>query len=197
MGRRKIEMKLVRDSGSRQVTFSKRRNGVFKKANELATLCGAEIAVVAFSPGGKPFSYGQPSVDTVANRFLRRGSAISNPNNNNGGGSKGLRANGGDVIEKLNQKLMNLVNESQAEKKKGEMLDERLKKMNLTRQGKLPLEGLNRDQLQKLKKSLEEMKEEVEESAKQLEASSCLMLLAQKAVTSKDKENLNASAKHI
>ncbi|XP_054778061.1 agamous-like MADS-box protein AGL29 [Prosopis cineraria] len=181
MGRRKIEMKLVRDSSSRQVTFTKRRNGVFKKANELTTLCGAEVAVIAFSPGGKPFSYGQPGVDAVANRFLRRGSVRSKPDNING-----------TAIEKLSQELMNLMNESEAEKKKAEMLDERLKKMNLTCSGKLPLEGLNKDQLQKLKRSLEEMKEEVRESVKQLEASSGLMLLVQKAADDKESHSNNA-----
>ncbi|KAI9122680.1 hypothetical protein K1719_006520 [Acacia pycnantha] len=194
MGRRKIEMKLVRDSSSRQVTFTKRRNGVFRKANELATLCGAEVAIIAFSPGGKPFSYGHPSVNAITNRFLRRSSAEEN-----NGGSKGRRRassynNGEAVIEKLNQKLMNLMNEAEAEKKKGEMLDKRLKKMNLklNNEGKLPLEGMNKEELGKLKKFLEEMRDEVEEGVKQLEASSCLMLLAHKAVAKK--ENCNASA---
>ncbi|KAB1221360.1 Agamous-like MADS-box protein AGL61 [Morella rubra] len=70
MGRRKIEMKMVKDNNCRQVTFSKRRTGLFKKANELATLCGADVAIVVFSPGGKPFSFGHPSVGSVSDRFL-------------------------------------------------------------------------------------------------------------------------------
>ncbi|KAI4367540.1 hypothetical protein MLD38_023269 [Melastoma candidum] len=53
-----------------QVTFSKRRAGLFKKASELATLCGVEIAVIVFSPGQKPFSFGNPSLNAVINRFL-------------------------------------------------------------------------------------------------------------------------------
>ncbi|KAG8058177.1 hypothetical protein GUJ93_ZPchr0002g25169 [Zizania palustris] len=40
----------TRTRGSRQVCFSKRREGVFKKANELSVLCGAHVAVVFFSP---------------------------------------------------------------------------------------------------------------------------------------------------
>ncbi|KAJ6936612.1 Agamous-like MADS-box protein AGL61 [Populus alba x Populus x berolinensis] len=60
MGRRKIEMEMVKDSNSRQVTFSKRRTGVFKKANELATLCGVQIAIIVFSPGGNHFHLATP-----------------------------------------------------------------------------------------------------------------------------------------
>ncbi|KAL5212456.1 hypothetical protein ABZP36_023303 [Zizania latifolia] len=71
-GRQKIEMKLIEDKDARQVCFSKRREGVFKKANELAVLCGAHVAVVFFSPAGRPHSFGHPSVHAVADRFLDR-----------------------------------------------------------------------------------------------------------------------------
>ncbi|CAN0854088.1 Agamous-like MADS-box protein AGL29 [Linum grandiflorum] len=70
MGRRKIEMKMVADKNCRQVTFSKRRTGLFKKAHELATLCAVQIAILVFSPGGKPFSFGSPDFDSVADKFL-------------------------------------------------------------------------------------------------------------------------------
>ncbi|XP_020419737.1 agamous-like MADS-box protein AGL62 [Prunus persica] len=69
-GRQKIEMKRIEDQDDRLVTFSKRRSGVYKKASELATLCGAEVGVVVFSPSGKPFSYANSSIDSIANRFL-------------------------------------------------------------------------------------------------------------------------------
>ncbi|CAD5330129.1 unnamed protein product [Arabidopsis thaliana] len=58
-----------------QVTFSKRRFGLFKKASELCTLSGAEILLIVFSPGGKVFSFGHPSVQELIHRF-------SNPNHN-------------------------------------------------------------------------------------------------------------------
>ncbi|XP_011087607.2 agamous-like MADS-box protein AGL62 [Sesamum indicum] len=53
-----------------QVTFSKRRVGLFKKASELCTLTGSEAAVVVFSPGNKAHSFGHPDVHTVANKLL-------------------------------------------------------------------------------------------------------------------------------
>ena len=53
MGRGKIEIKKIENVNSRQVTFSKRRNGLLKKARELAVLCDAEVAVIVFSSTGK------------------------------------------------------------------------------------------------------------------------------------------------
>nr|WQI83106.1 MADS-box transcription factor [Spirodela polyrhiza] len=70
-GRRKIEIRKIESNDARQVTFSKRRSGLFKKAAELCVLCGAQAAAVVFSPGGKPFAFGHPSVDLLLDRFLR------------------------------------------------------------------------------------------------------------------------------
>ncbi|KAJ6865309.1 hypothetical protein NC651_035782 [Populus alba x Populus x berolinensis] len=69
-GRQKIEIKKVEKESNRYVTFSKRKNGLFKKATELSTLCGAETAVIIFSEHRKLFSCGQPDVDKVLDRYL-------------------------------------------------------------------------------------------------------------------------------
>ncbi|XP_042467484.1 agamous-like MADS-box protein AGL61 [Zingiber officinale] len=71
-GKRKIEIKRIEKEEARQVCFCKRRASLFKKANELSLLCGAQLAVVVFSPSGKPFSYGHPSVDSILDRFSCR-----------------------------------------------------------------------------------------------------------------------------
>ncbi|KAM7274810.1 hypothetical protein ACFE04_016676 [Oxalis oulophora] len=70
MGRRKIDMILVEKLDSRQVTFSKQRIGVFKKANELAILCGIMVVVIIVSIGGKPYTFGNPDVKTVIDCFI-------------------------------------------------------------------------------------------------------------------------------
>ncbi|KAK4842177.1 hypothetical protein QYF36_017036 [Acer negundo] len=57
MGRGKIEIKKIENANSRQVTFSKRRAGLLKKAQELAILCDAEVAVIIFSNTGKLFEF--------------------------------------------------------------------------------------------------------------------------------------------
>ena len=71
-GRQKIEMKKIENEDDRLITFLKRRSGIYKKASELVTLCGAEVGVVIFSPAGKPFSFGHPSVESMANHFLKQ-----------------------------------------------------------------------------------------------------------------------------
>lgn len=69
MTRQKIEIKKIVNPSARQVTFSKRRRGLFKKAQELSTLCDAEIAVIVFSTTGKLFEY-------CSSRFLSHLSLI-------------------------------------------------------------------------------------------------------------------------
>ncbi|URE14458.1 MADS-box transcription factor [Musa troglodytarum] len=57
MGRGKIVIRRIDNSASRQVTFSKRRNGLLKKAKELAILCDAEVGVAVFSGTGRLYDY--------------------------------------------------------------------------------------------------------------------------------------------
>lgn len=71
-------MMKIENETNLQVTFSKRRAGLFKKASEISTLCGAETAVVVFSPGHKAHSFGHPSVDTISNRFLNQNVPLMN-----------------------------------------------------------------------------------------------------------------------
>ncbi|XP_006409893.2 agamous-like MADS-box protein AGL62 [Eutrema salsugineum] len=68
-GRRKLPMVKMEKASNLQVTFSKRKCGLFKKASELCTLCGVEIGVLVFSPSRKVFSFGNPDIKSVINRF--------------------------------------------------------------------------------------------------------------------------------
>ncbi|KAK9162407.1 hypothetical protein Syun_003309 [Stephania yunnanensis] len=61
MGRGKIEIKRIENSTNRQVTYSKRRNGIMKKAKEITVLCDAEVSLVVFSSTGKMSEYCSPS----------------------------------------------------------------------------------------------------------------------------------------
>ncbi|CAD6335918.1 unnamed protein product [Miscanthus lutarioriparius] len=61
MGRGKVEMKRIENKVSRQVTFSKRRKGLLKKAEELAVLCDVDVGVIVFSERGKLFDYSSPA----------------------------------------------------------------------------------------------------------------------------------------
>ncbi|KAL5707392.1 hypothetical protein ACHQM5_018296 [Ranunculus cassubicifolius] len=53
MGRVKLQIKKIENPTSRQVTFSKRRNGLLKKAYELSVLCDVDVALIMFSPSGR------------------------------------------------------------------------------------------------------------------------------------------------
>ncbi|XP_022891281.1 agamous-like MADS-box protein AGL27 isoform X2 [Olea europaea var. sylvestris] len=57
MGRRKLVIKRIEDKSARQVTFTKRRNGLIKKAKELAVLCDVDVNVIIFSSRGKLYHY--------------------------------------------------------------------------------------------------------------------------------------------
>jgi hypothetical protein len=57
MVRGKTQMKRIENATSRQVTFSKRRGGLLKKAFELSVLCDAEVALILFSPRGRLYEF--------------------------------------------------------------------------------------------------------------------------------------------
>ncbi|KAG6679750.1 hypothetical protein I3842_13G008100 [Carya illinoinensis] len=69
MGRGKIEIKRIENANSRQVTFSKRRAGLLKKAQELAVLCDAEVAVIIFSNTGKLFDFSSSGMKGTLSRY--------------------------------------------------------------------------------------------------------------------------------
>lgn len=69
MGRGKIVIRRIDNSTSRQVTFSKRRSGLFKKAKELAILCDAEVGLVVFSSTSRLYEYSSSSMKNVIERY--------------------------------------------------------------------------------------------------------------------------------
>ncbi|XP_020207051.1 agamous-like MADS-box protein AGL18 [Cajanus cajan] len=71
MGRGKIEIKKIENLNSRQVTFSKRRNGLLKKAKELSVLCDAEVAVIIFSSTGKLYEFSNTSMEHILSRYSK------------------------------------------------------------------------------------------------------------------------------
>ncbi|KAK2982669.1 hypothetical protein RJ640_027657 [Escallonia rubra] len=71
MGRGKIEIKKIENVNSRQVTFSKRRAGLLKKAHELSVLCDSEVAVIIFSNTGKLFEFSSTCMKQILSRYSR------------------------------------------------------------------------------------------------------------------------------
>ncbi|RZC82210.1 hypothetical protein C5167_045000 [Papaver somniferum] len=64
MGRGKIVIRRIDNTTSRQVTFSKRRNGLLKKARELSILCDAEVGLMIFSSTGKLYEFSSTNMLT-------------------------------------------------------------------------------------------------------------------------------------
>nr|ABF57923.1 MADS-box transcription factor TaAGL21 [Triticum aestivum] len=69
MVRGKTQMKRIENPTSRQVTFSKRRGGLLKKAFELSVLCDAEVALVVFSPRGRLYEFASSSMKNTIERY--------------------------------------------------------------------------------------------------------------------------------
>ncbi|CAO2815757.1 unnamed protein product [Amaranthus hypochondriacus] len=69
MGRGKIVIERIDNSTSRQVTFSKRRSGLLKKARELSILCDAEVGVVIFSSTRKLYEFASTNMKSVIERY--------------------------------------------------------------------------------------------------------------------------------
>ncbi|KAL3738076.1 hypothetical protein ACJRO7_019583 [Eucalyptus globulus] len=72
MVRGKTQMRRIENKTSRQVTFSKRRNGLLKKAFELSVLCDAEVAAIIFSPTGKLYEFSTSSMSSIIERYQRK-----------------------------------------------------------------------------------------------------------------------------
>ncbi|WJX53209.1 hypothetical protein P8452_39233 [Trifolium repens] len=68
--RKKIEIKKLDKQANKQVTFSKRRQGLFRKASELCVLCDVH-AIIVFSSADKLYCFGQPNTDTIINSYVR------------------------------------------------------------------------------------------------------------------------------
>ncbi|KAF8563062.1 hypothetical protein P879_09501 [Paragonimus westermani] len=91
MGRKKILIKRIDDERNRQVTFTKRKLGLMKKAYELSILCDCEIALIVFTSSQKLFQYASSDMDKILLRYTE----FSEPHE-----SKTNR----DIVELLNRK---------------------------------------------------------------------------------------------
>ncbi|XP_074335833.1 agamous-like MADS-box protein AGL62 [Apium graveolens] len=119
-GRKKIEIKRISDESRRQVTFSKRRTGLFNKASELCVLTGAETAIITQSPGGRVFAFGHPSVDCVVDKYLAGSSSVLQENV----AINQVNLNAASMRENFNQKYMEISKEIEDEKKKKVLEDQ-------------------------------------------------------------------------
>ncbi|XP_069505228.1 myocyte-specific enhancer factor 2B [Ambystoma mexicanum] len=69
MGRKKIQISRILDQRNRQVTFTKRKFGLMKKAYELSVLCDCEIALIIFNTTNRLFQYASTDMDKVLLKY--------------------------------------------------------------------------------------------------------------------------------
>ncbi|KIW03966.1 uncharacterized protein PV09_04800 [Verruconis gallopava] len=75
MGRRKIEIKAIKDDRNRSVTFLKRKGGLFKKAYELSVLCQVDVAVIIFGHNKKLYEFSSGDINEAIGRYQYYGGA--------------------------------------------------------------------------------------------------------------------------
>ncbi|XP_044512426.1 agamous-like MADS-box protein AGL62 [Mangifera indica] len=150
-GKQKIEMKRIEKEEDRLITFSKRKSGIYKKASELVTLTGAEVGVVVFSPAGKAFSFGHPSIEAMTNRFMGGQPPKVDPIHLR------LEARHNERIDKLNQDCNNFLNQLEAEKEQGKLLKEMRNGMETQGWWDTPVDQLNMNELHQIHATLDEL----------------------------------------
>ncbi|EYU33154.1 hypothetical protein MIMGU_mgv11b019782mg, partial [Erythranthe guttata] len=137
----------------------KRRAGLFKKASELSTLCGAESAVVVFSPREKPHSYGNPSVKTVVDRFFNPN---RNPNSRNEAHQLQRAAQGDAIMYHRNQEVGRWEAQLKQEKERRKANENLRMTPQCHRWCPTNIDDLNYQQLDELKRSIMNFKQSFE-----------------------------------
>ncbi|KAK7280230.1 hypothetical protein RJT34_25292 [Clitoria ternatea] len=160
LGRQKIPIEKIPKKSHLQVTFSKRRSGLFKKASELCTLCGVEIAIVVFSPADKAFSFGHPEVESLIDRYMM----TRNPPQESSAHHL-VEAHRNANVRDLNVQLTQLFNHLEIEKKRGEELDHVRKARQRQFWWESPVDDLGLHELLQVKASIEDLKKNVEKYA--------------------------------
>jgi len=67
-GRRKIKIEFIEDKSRRQITFSKRKAGIMKKAYELTTLTGTQALLLIASETGHVYTFATPKLQPFVTR---------------------------------------------------------------------------------------------------------------------------------
>ncbi|KAJ8430437.1 hypothetical protein Cgig2_025864 [Carnegiea gigantea] len=167
-GRQKIKMARIKNSSHRQVSFSKRRLGLFKKASEICTLCGLEAVVIIYSPGQKIFSFGYPNVESLIDRFLSR-----NPCTQTSDTARNLKnLQQGPDLRELNSQLTQMLDLLEDETNRGEAFNSMRKSSENKWWWVAPIDNLGLHELEVLGASMEDLKKSIANQAMFLESTS-------------------------
>ncbi|XP_051115811.1 agamous-like MADS-box protein AGL29 [Andrographis paniculata] len=153
LGRRSIPIEKIEKKSNLQVTFSKRRAGLFNKASELCTLTGAEAGVILYSPADNAHSFGHPNINSIADKFLSPENMNIGDQWKEGRDLAEIRQSELDALARVEARLA-------AEKVRGEEL-EKFRRESMIPLGGSGLEGLGYEQLQLLKENITKFRNDV------------------------------------
>ncbi|WFD00521.1 resistance to lethality of mkk1p386 overexpression [Malassezia yamatoensis] len=80
MGRKKIRIEPIQCDRNRLATYLKRKNGLFKKARELAVLTDSDVAVIVFGKNGKVAEFCSGNMDKFLVRYTEYKSTLERRN---------------------------------------------------------------------------------------------------------------------
>ncbi|CAO2835177.1 unnamed protein product [Amaranthus hypochondriacus] len=161
-GRQKIKIAKIKDPSHLQVTFSKRRLGIFKKASEICTLCGVQAIIIVFSPGNRIFSFGHPNVESIVDRYLNHNPLSCPPQTSSSNNAKNKNVDVGEnsALNTLNSQITKTLDLLSIEKNKGEVLKNLLRKSSQW-WWEAPIDNLGLHELEVLGVSLEDLKKSI------------------------------------
>lgn len=70
MKKRRVGIKLIENREALHTTFTKRRQGLFRKASQFCENFAAQALVITFSSSGNVYAYGDPEFDPLFKRYL-------------------------------------------------------------------------------------------------------------------------------
>lgn len=159
-GRQRIPIKLIQSKDDLLVSFSKRRNGLYKKASEISTLCDVDVGAVLFSPSDIPYSFFSPDFDAVVL----------------GGGGSAHHLDGARArIRELNRRVDEVVEQQGSEEKREKLLDAAV---GAAAMGwwEVPVENLDAEQVKEQIEWFRTLKAQVKTRAQELRNGGAMLL---------------------
>lgn len=154
---RRSGIKYIENNNSRSISFSKRRDGLFKIAANLSTLTGARIAIVMESENGKMSGFSAPSFGPIVDSFL---------SGEESGAPEGPNEQEKDKIAELQSKLTQLEEDKAVQEQRATASLARVKEIQeRSRMGKLiysKVDDLCADELNELLCGLARIRQEIQ-----------------------------------
>ncbi|XP_019235396.1 PREDICTED: agamous-like MADS-box protein AGL61 [Nicotiana attenuata] len=146
----KFEKKFLKDKRAEKVALSNKQKALSKRAMDLSTLCGIDIAIIIFSITVEPFLFGNPNVESVVERFSQANQPFYRMTSRKMAHEKVGGCEENDIMKKKKMKAIN-------EEDKGESTLEIFKPTNLER-------------LEKLKQEIDELERNLTEKIDELQS---------------------------